>query len=208
MTRNRFNKAKQASANISRSANKAHQLFLEDKKNIYMEDTYKITNVHPPMNEKDVFNKEFCDNNLLSSNNTLNFLSKNITELRKSEFEEVTNGQLNATIIGLSSSATIGDFIWIDDETVELIFLIAPNILTLANKLTEIKIYIVRFGNKVSADTIAIYNELIVEFDNNKFYQTITNIQLGDACVDRRRGLGENHANDKDGYKIYNCYIT
>ena len=32
-----------------------------------------------------------------------------------------------------------------------------------------------------------------MEFDNNKFNQSITKIQLGDACVDRWRGLRENH---------------
>ena len=32
-----------------------------------------------------------------------------------------------------------------------------------------------------------------MEFDNNKLIQSITNNQLGDACVDRWRGLRENH---------------
>ena len=32
-----------------------------------------------------------------------------------------------------------------------------------------------------------------MEFDNNKFNQSVTNIQLGDACVDRWRGLRVNH---------------
>ena len=32
-----------------------------------------------------------------------------------------------------------------------------------------------------------------MEFDNNKFNQTITNIQLSDACIDRWSGLRENH---------------
>ena len=62
MTRNRFNQAKQASSNISLSPSKARQLFTEDNDNIDMKDTYKITNVHPPIDEKDVFNKEYCDN--------------------------------------------------------------------------------------------------------------------------------------------------
>ena len=69
MTRNRFNQAKQASSsNISLSPSKAHQLFLEDNDNIDMKDTYKITKVHAPIDEKDVVNKEYCDINLLSSN--------------------------------------------------------------------------------------------------------------------------------------------
>ena len=154
-----------------------------------MKDTYKITNVHPP---KDVAIKEYCDNNLLSSNNKLNILSKNITEL-KGEFDEVTTGQLNANIIGLSSSTTDRGTVWIDDKTVELVFLNSSNISTLANKLTGIENKFVCFGNKVSADTIFKYNELKAEFDNNKFNQTITNIQLDDACVVWWRGLREKH---------------
>ena len=77
--------------------------------------------------------------------------------------------------------------------TVELVSLNSSNISTLANKLTETETNIVHFGEKVSADTIYKYNEQKVEFDNNKFNQSITNIQLGDACVDRWRGLRENH---------------
>ena len=129
-------------------------------------------------------NKEYCDNNLLSSNNKIDILSKNITELRKGKFEEVTIDQLIANIIGLPSSTTNGDTIWIDGDTVELVSLNSSNISTLANKLTEIETNIVHFGNKVSADTISKYNELKVEFDNKKINQSITNIQLGDACVD------------------------
>ena len=75
MTRNRFNQAKQQSGNSllgSTSRNtikisKARGLFLEDNDNIDMKDTYKVTNIHPPIDEKDVVNKEYCDNNLLSS---------------------------------------------------------------------------------------------------------------------------------------------
>ena len=36
----------------------------------------------------------------------------------------------------------------------------------------------VKFCNKVAADTISKYNQLKQEFDNNKFNQNITNIQL------------------------------
>ena len=185
MTRNRFNQAEHQSKSSSTSRNhltlsKAHGLFLEDNGNIDMEDTYKITNVHPPRDQKDVVNKEFCDNNLLSSNNNLNILSKNITELRKVEFEEVTTGQLNANIIGLPSSTTNGDTVWIDGDTVELVSLNSSNISTLANKFTEIETNIFHFGNKVSADIISKYNELKVEFHSNRFNQSNTNIQLGD----------------------------
>ena len=53
MTRNRFNQAKHQSAITNNlSASKARQLFLEDNDNIGMKDTYKITNVHPPIDKK------------------------------------------------------------------------------------------------------------------------------------------------------------
>ena len=87
MTRNRFNQAKHQSGNpllglTSTSTNnftlsKAPGLFLEANDNIDMKDTYKITNVHPPIDEKDVVNKGYCDNNVLSSNNKIDILSKN-----------------------------------------------------------------------------------------------------------------------------------
>ena len=198
MTRNRFNQATHQATSTPTSMNnltlsKALYLSLEDNDNIDMKDTYKITNIHPPLDEKDVVNKDYCDNNLLSSNNKIDILSKNITELRKGKFEEVTIGRLNANIIGLPSSAINGDTVWIDGDTVELVSLNSSNISTLANKLTEVETNIVHFGNKVSADTISKYNELKLKFDNNKFNQSITNIQLGDACNDRWRGLRENH---------------
>ena len=78
--------------NLTRSI--ARGLFLEDNDNIDMKDTYKITNVHPPIDEKDVVNNEYCDNNLLSSNNKIDILSKNISELRKGEFDKVTTETL------------------------------------------------------------------------------------------------------------------
>ena len=198
MTQNRFNQAKHQSTSTSTSMNnltlsKAQGLFLEENDNIDMKDTYEITNVHHPLDEKDVINKKNCDNNLLSSNNKIDNLSKNITELRKDKFEEVTIGRLNANIIALPPSTINGDTVWIDGDTVELVSFNSSNISTLVNKLTEVETNIVHFGNKVSADTISKYNELKLEFDNNKFYQSITNIQLGDACVDRWRGLRENH---------------
>ena len=66
MTRNRFNQAKNQSGNSllrltstnNLTLSKARGLFLEDNDNIDMKDTYKITNVHPPIDEKDVVNKE------------------------------------------------------------------------------------------------------------------------------------------------------
>ena len=55
MTRNRFNQAKHKSTSTSTNnltLSKARGLFLEDNDNIDMKDTYKITNVHPPIDEK------------------------------------------------------------------------------------------------------------------------------------------------------------
>ena len=67
MTRNRFNQAKNQSGNSllgltstnNLTLRKARGLFLEDNDNNDMKDTYKITNVHPPLDEKDVVNKEY-----------------------------------------------------------------------------------------------------------------------------------------------------
>ena len=59
-----------------------------------MKYTYKITNVHPPIDEKDVVKKEYCDNNLLFSSNKIDILSRNITELRKGDFDKVTTKTL------------------------------------------------------------------------------------------------------------------
>ena len=68
MTRNRFNQAKHQSTSTSTAMNnltlsKAHGLFLEDNDIIDMKDPYRITNVHPLIDEKDVVNKDYCDNN-------------------------------------------------------------------------------------------------------------------------------------------------
>ena len=143
MTRNRFDQANrstgrwyhQSTNNLTLS--KARGLFLEDDDNIDMNDTYKITNVHPPIDEKDVVNKEYCDNYLLSSNNKIDILSKNITELRKGEFDKVTAKtlQLNETQV---NDELINEFI----ES--------------ANEVTNT----VKFCNKVAADTISKYNQL------------------------------------------------
>ena len=142
---------------------------------------------------KEAVNKDYYDNNLLSSNNKTDILSKNITELRKGEFEEVTSGQLKAKIIQLLSSTTSGGFVWIDDQTFDLVSLKSDKLSKLTNKITEIETNIVRFGKKISAEKIYKYNQLKLEFDNDKFNPTITNIQLGEACVDRWRGLRETH---------------
>ena len=158
MTRNRFNQAKHKSTSTSTNnltVSKARGLFLEGNDNIDMKDTYKITNVHPPIDGKDVVNKEYCDNNLLSSSNKIDILSRNITKLRKGEFDKVTNKilQLNETQV---NDELINEFI----ES--------------ANEVTNT----VKFCNKVVADTISKYNQLKLKIDNNKFNQNVTNIQL------------------------------
>ena len=58
MTRNRFNQAKHHMGNGNNlTLSKACGLFLEDNDNIDMKDTYRITNLHPPTDEKDVVDK-------------------------------------------------------------------------------------------------------------------------------------------------------
>ena len=89
MTRNRFNQTiNQGASRNNLTLSKVHQLFLED--NIDKKDNYKITIVHPLIDEKDVVNKEYCYNNLLSSSHKLDISSKIITELIKGEFDKVT----------------------------------------------------------------------------------------------------------------------
>ena len=158
MTRNRFNQAKHKSASTSTNnltLSKARGLFLEDNDNIDMKDNYKITNLHPPTDEKDVVNKEYCDNILLSSSNKIDISSRNITELRKGDFDKVTTKalQLNETQV---NEELIKEFI--------------KSAIEVTNT--------VKFCYKVAADTISKYNQLKQEFDNNKFNQNITNIQL------------------------------
>ena len=146
MTRNRFNQAKNqwqsmtggpsgnpligSTSTNNLTLSKARGLFLEDNDNIDMKDTYKIPHVHPPIDEKDVVNKEYCDNNLLSSNNKIDILGKNITELRKGEFDKVTTKtlQLNETRV--------------NDELIN-------EFTESANEVTNT----VNFCNKVAADT-------------------------------------------------------
>ena len=138
MTRNRFNQAKHHMGNGNNlTLSKARGSFLEDNDNIDMKNTYKNTNVHPPTDEKDVVNKGYCDNNLLSSSNKIDILSRNITEIRKGDFDKVTTKtlQLNETQV---KDELINEFI----ES--------------ANEVTNT----VNFCNKVAADTILKYNQL------------------------------------------------
>ena len=53
MKRNRFNEAKLVTSTIS----KARQLFLEKNDNTDTKNTYIITNIHAPIDEKDVAKK-------------------------------------------------------------------------------------------------------------------------------------------------------
>ena len=186
MTRNSFNQAKHLwrsmtgglsgnpllrstlTSTNNLTLSKARGLFLEDNDNIDMKDTYKITNVHPSIDEKDVVNEEHCEINLLSSNNNIDILSKNITELRKGEFDKVSTKilQLNETQV---NDELINEFI----ES--------------ANEVTNT----VKFCKKVAADTISIYNQLKQEFDNNKFNENITNIHLDDMFTNGLREMKE-----------------
>ena len=176
MTRNRFNQAKNQSGNSllgltstnNLTLSKARGLFLEDNDDIDMKDTYKITNVHPPLDEKDVVNKEYCDNNLLSSSNKIEIFSRNITELRKGDFDKVTTKTLQLIETQVNENL-IKEFI------------------KSANEVTNT----VNFCNKFAADTIPKYNQLKQEFDNNKFNQNITNIHLDDMFTNGLREMKE-----------------
>ena len=80
---------------------------VEDKNNNDLKNTYKNTNVHPPLDEEDVVNKQYCDNNLLSSSNKIDILSKNITELRKGDFDKVTTKSLQLNKIQVNEEINI-----------------------------------------------------------------------------------------------------
>ena len=189
MTRNRFNQAKHKSGNPllgltstnNLTLSKARGLFLEDNDNIDMKDTYKITNVHPPTDEKDVFNKEYCANNLLSSNNKIDILSKNKIELRKGEFDKVTTKTLQLNEIRVNDE--------VFNEFIES-----------ANEVTNT----VNNCNKVAADTVSKFNQLKQEYDNNKFNQNIINIHLDDMFTN---GLREMKEYNKSLRKVIVRYI-
>ena len=114
MTRNKFNQAKQQSGNPllwsaitnNLTTNKARQLFLEDNDNFDTKDIYRITNIHPSIDENDVVNKEYCDNNLLSSSNKIDILIINITEIRKGDFDKVTTKSLQLNKIKVNEEIT------------------------------------------------------------------------------------------------------
>ena len=118
-----------------------------------MKDNYRITNVHPPLDEEDVVNEEFCDSNLLSSSNKIDILSKNITEQRKDEFDKIMTKTLKLNKIQVNVEL-FNEF----------------------NKSANVVTNTVNLCNKVLSDTISKYSQLKLEFDNNKFNQKLANI--------------------------------
>ena len=98
----------------------------------------------------------------------IDILSRNITELRKGDFDKVSTKtlQLNETRVNVE---LINEFI------------------QSANEVTNT----VNFCNKVAADTISKYDQLNQEFDNNKFNQNITNIHLDDMFTNGLREMKE-----------------
>ena len=126
-----------------------------------MKDTYKITNVHQPIDEKDVVKKI-----IVTSPNEIDILGKNITELRRVDFDTVTTKTLQLNKIEVNEEQ-INEFV------------------KSANEFTNT----VNFCNKVVSDIISKYNQLKQEFDNNKFNQNITNIQLDDMFTTGLRGF-------------------
>ena len=108
-------------------------------------------------------------------------ISKNITELRKGEFDKVTTKTLllNETQV---NDELINEFI---------------------ESANEVKNN-VKFCNKVAADTISKYNQLKQDFDNKKFNQNITNIYLYDMFTN---GLREMKEYNKSFRKVIVQYI-
>ena len=102
MTRNSFNQTKNEGApsispvdswhNLTLS--KARGLFLEDIDIIDMKDNYKITNVHHLIDKKMLLIKSIVTITYYHLLIKLIFLSKNITELRKGDFDKVTTEAL------------------------------------------------------------------------------------------------------------------
>ena len=100
--------------------------------------------------------------------NKINILSRNITELKKGDFDKVTTKslQLNETQV---NEELINEFIESTDEVRNT----------------------VKFCNKFAADTISKYNQLKQEFDNNKFNQNITNKHLDEMFTNGLREMKE-----------------
>ena len=132
-----------------------------------MKDTYKFTNVQPRIDEKDFVNKEYCENNSLSSRK-IDIFSRNITELRKGDFDKVTTKTLQLNKIQVNEEL-INEF----NKS--------------ANEVTNT----VNFCIKIASDTISKYDQLKQEFDNNKCNQNIISIHLDDMFTTGQRGFKE-----------------
>ena len=114
MTKLEFNQAKKQSrnpllgsaVNNNLTTNKVRQLFLEDNDKIDMKYNYRITIVHPPIDKKNVFNEEFFSI-IFSSPKKNDVLSKNITEIRKGDFDKVTIKSLQLNKIQVNEKLII-----------------------------------------------------------------------------------------------------
>ena len=106
---------------------------------------------------------------MLSSSNEIDILGKNITELRKGDFDKVTTKTLQLKKIQV---------------VVELI----NKFIKSANQVTNI----VNFCKKDASDTISKYNQLKQDFGENKFNRNITNIQLDDIFTSGPKEFKEN----------------
>ena len=123
MTRIEFNQAKQQSRNPllgsainnNLTTNRARQLYLEASNKIDMKYNYKITIVHPPIDNKNSVIKEHSDNNFFPFQIKKTFLSKNITEIIKEEFDKVTTKSLQLNKIQVNEEL-INEFIKSADE--------------------------------------------------------------------------------------------
>ena len=89
MTRKKFNQANQqtvissADRRDNLTLSQAHQLFLEVNKKIEMKSNYMIKNLHLPLDMKLGVFKNYCENNLLSSNSRTDILSKKLKRVKK-----------------------------------------------------------------------------------------------------------------------------
>ena len=98
----------------------------------------------------------------------IDFFIRNITELRKTDFGEVTIETLQLNKLQVNEELNNG-------------------FVKSANKVT----YTVNFCSKIASDAISKYDQLKQEFDKNKFSQNITNIPLDDMFTTGLRGFKE-----------------
>ena len=118
----------------------------------------------------------------------IDILSRNITELRKGEFDKFTTKTLQLIETQVNDEL-INEFI----ES--------------ANEVTNT----VKYCNKIAADIISKNNQLKLEIDNIKFNQNITNIQLDEMFTTGLKEFKEVHKKtnsfiDEDNSTVYNCY--